>query len=279
MKKIRSILLYTRADMEKAMVCKKKIEKWIKTTHQDISIKTTGKADIVIAIGGDGTILEAIRMYAKYRPLFLGLNMGHVGFLASVRQEKNFTSALKRIFSGDFFESKRMLAHVSLVRKNKTIYENNFFNDVTVQNLTGVSDLDVSIEDTTIQHIRGTGVLIATASGSTAWNLSLNGPLVMPDIHCFIVTEILDHNTATPSVIVKDSTTVSIQINDFRKRSEILLKDGTPVDMVLFVDGTIVEKIEKNDRIVIQRTPNPVSIIELEKNYFFKSLHQKFNFR
>jgi NAD kinase len=101
----------------------------------------------------------------------------------------------------------------------------------------------------------------------------------MPDIHCFIVTEILDHNTATPSVIVKDSTTVSIQINDFRKRSEILLKDGTPVDMVLFVDGTIVNKIEKNDRIVIRRTPSPVSIIELEKNYFFKSLHQKFTFR
>ncbi len=131
-----------------------------------------------------------------------------------------------------------------------------------------------------VQHIRGTGVLVSTASGTTAHNLSLHGPIVMPDIKCFVITEVQDHNTPTPSIIVKRTREVIIKVKNFRKRGELMLaKTGELVDMAHYIDGAITSKIEKGDEIHITRTDRLVKLAEVEKDYFFKSLHQKFTFK
>lgn len=278
-KQITSISFYTRDDMPHAIAKKEELSLWIKECYSDIIIKEQG-GDVLVILGGDGTIVDAIHKYIDQDPLFLGLNMGHVGFLAAVREEDKFKKALEKVFQGDFFESPRMIAEASLVRDKKTIYSGTFFNDMHVQNLTGVSEIDVVIEDTVIQHVRGNGVLAATASGSTAYNMSAHGPIVMPDIECLVVTELLDHNTPTPSLVLNTSTDIKLHVKDFRMRGELISKKtGQEVDSALFVDGYMVEVLAPNDIVVISRAPKTARLIEIERNYFFKSLHQKFTFR
>lgn len=275
----KKIAFYFREEVPEAKKWKKKIEDWLKKKAPSVKIVET-KPDMVIILGGDGTILEGIRKFYNHNPLFMGMNMGHVGFLASVRKRSEFLQSLEKVLDGKYFESKRMMAGATLLRKEKKIYSGYAFNDILVQNLTGFAEIDVAIGDTVVQNIRGSGALVSTASGSTAYNLSLHGPIIMPDIKCFVVTELLDHNTPTPSIVVKRNKEVFIKVKNFRKRGELFLsKTKKPADMVLTIDGQIIMSLEPGDIVKISRTIRLVRLIEIERNYFFKSLHQKFTFQ
>ena len=141
-------------------------------------------------------------------------------------------------------------------------------------------ELEVTVQGYPIQYVHGTGVLIATATGSTAYNLSAHGPIVMPDIECLIITELLDHNIPTPSVVIKPDQEIVIRVLDFRKQGNLsLAKTNEKIDVVLSADGNHLFPLEPGDKIFIHRSPNLVKFAEFEKNYFFKSLQEKFAFK
>ncbi len=236
--------------------------------------------DLLIVLGGDGTILEATQRFQHWHPLVLGLNLGHVGFLASVRSSKHFTDSIRKVLSGNYRLVPHMLIRATIERKRKIIFSGYALNDIAVQNLLGMVDIGVYVEGHRVQKIHGTGVLVATATGSTAYNLSAHGPIVMPDIKCFIITELHDHSIPTPSLIIKRNRTITLIIDAFRKTNNFLIrKTGEPADVVLATDSERVIALEKGDKIVIKRSERLVRFIELEKNYFFKSLQEKFEFR
>lgn len=274
-----NIAIYYRPDMEEAVSWEAKIEEFILAKKPN-TIFTHENPDTVIILGGDGTILEAVRVFSTNNPLFIGLNLGHVGFLATIRDKENFLDGLSKILEGTYEVSERMTMHVCVRREQKEIYKTEVLGDIYIQNLTGLTDMDVYVDDHLTQHIHGTGAIASTASGSTAYNLSLHGPIVMPDIHCIIVNEILDHNTPTPSMVIKSSKEVMFHICDFRKRNEVaLLKDGKPIDVGLWVDGVLVERLEPDDKIHVTKASRVVALAEIEKDYFFKSIKQKFTFK
>jgi len=239
-----------------------------------------GKPDFVIALGGDGTILEAARKYHEYGSIILGLNLGNVGFLASVRNEKDFLKALADFLKGKHTIVERMMLSVQVRRNGKIVFTAEALNELVIKNPLGMVELEAKISDHPVQHIRGTGILVATATGSTAYNLSAHGPIVMPDIKCFIVTELLDHNIPSPSLVVKYHNPVSIKVISFRERGIISIsKTGQKFDVLLMADGESFFPLKEKDEITIKSSPHLVKFAEFEKNYFFKSLQEKFGFK
>ncbi|OGY63298.1 MAG: hypothetical protein A3I89_00045 [Candidatus Harrisonbacteria bacterium RIFCSPLOWO2_02_FULL_41_11] len=280
--------IFYRSETAKGRAWNKKITAWLQENYPQIKILNSEKPpknkktapDLVIALGGDGTILEAARRYHTYNSLIIGLNLGRIGFLASIRKEENFLSGLGLMLKGKYKADPRLMISAALYRKNKTVVKLRAVNDVSVQNLSGLVQLKISVKGHPLQNINGSGVLVATATGSTAYNLSLHGPIVMPNIRCFIITEISDHNIPTPSVVIKRDETIVIDVEDFRKQNKfIIAKTGKKTDVILTIDGFEIIPLQKGDKIIIQESQHAIHFAELDKNYFFKSLQEKFAFK
>ena len=278
-KQIKSLAIVYRENNIKAKNWAKKIELFVKKQFSKIIIFDK-KPSVVLVLGGDGTILETARKYQKSDALIFGMNLGNVGFLASVRKPENFLTALKQFFTGNYFVAERMMLASAVYRSNKIVFKSDALNDIVVQNPLGIVEIEVNIENYPFQYVSGTGVLVSTATGSTAYNLSAHGPIVMPDIKCMILSELLDHNIPTPSVVIKYNKEIELKIADFRERGLLsVAKTEKPADVLLIADGENIFSLQKNDIIKIQSSPRLVKFVELEKNYFFKSLQEKFAFK
>lgn len=285
---IKRISFYYRSDTPGANKWKEKLAVWLKKHYPKIQIlqenriaKTKKESpDLLIVLGGDGTIIEAAQKYQRFNPLIFGLNLGHVGFLATVRNQGNFLAGFKKIIKGQFHTFPRLMIKATLVRNGKNIFSGYAMNDVAVQSLFGMVNLKVSIADHPVQFIHGNGVLVSTATGSTAYNLSAHGPIIMPDIKCMVLTELLDHGIPTPSMVVKRNQTITIDVEYFRKRDRFLIREtGDMADVILAADVERIFALRVGDKILVRKSDRFARFVELEKNYFFKSLQEKFTFR
>lgn len=277
---IKTASIYFRNDSPKSVLWAGKIKSLIEKNYPKIKL-VSKKPQAIIVVGGDGTILEASQRFLRPNPVILGLNTGHVGFLASARKEKDFFKAIEKFFNGDYRVLKKLMIKAEVLRNGKKIFVSNALNEVSILNPLGMVELEVCIDGHVVQYIRGSGVMVATATGSTAYNLSAHGPIVMPDIKCMILTEILDHNIPTPSIVIKRDREVEIKVKDFRKRGLLkIMKSGVAADLLLAVDGgENLLALEKGDIVRIKRSPGLIKFAELERGYFFKSLNEKFGFR
>jgi NAD+ kinase len=276
---IKRVSIYYRNDNKQAVLWATKINRWLKKRYPQIVLDAQSPQALIV-LGGDGTILEASRKYQKKNPLIVGFNLGRVGFLTSVRDRGKFLESMKRFFAGKFRVVKRMMISAEVYRKNKKVFFANSLNDVLVHNLLGVAEIKVNIDGHPVQYIRGTGLLVATSTGSTAYNLSAHGPIIMPDIKCMVLTEILDHNIPTPSIVVKRDREIELEILQFRRRKFFkLAQSGRDADVVISADGENVFPLESGDIIKVKRSLGLVKFVEFEHAYFFKSLQKKFGFR
>lgn len=287
-KKIRRIAFFFYKDNEKAAAWEKKLTKWFEDEYSEVEVVPLPKdlnncgtsPDVVIALGGDGTIIEMARRANGCGVLLMGLNLGNIGFIASVRRSENFLDGLKKLMEGDYRIDSRMKMCAEIMRGGKKMADLSAINEVVVQNPLGIVELEIDIEGYSLQYIRGSGAMVSTASGSTAYNLSAHGPIVMPELDCFIITELFDHNIPTPSVIIKEDKVVTIKIENFREEGKITLsKNGEAADVVAVADGADIVSLKRGDRIVIKKSKDTVNFVEIEPNYFFKSLKEKFAFK
>ncbi len=275
-RQIKKISFFYRGGDPAARRWEKKISTWLAKAAPGISINAKNP-DAVIVLGGDGTILEAARR--NQRPFIFGLNLGRVGFLASAREPKNFLPALKKFLKGEYRPVPRMMLAAEVIRDDKKIFSATTLNDFAIENPIGMVELAVKIEGETIQNVHGTGLLVASPTGSTAFNLSAHGPIIVPDIQAMIVSEILDHSLPTPSIIVKPETRVVVEVTGFRKRGLLMTKDRQEAEVLLISDGEVAFPLRVGDQIKVTKSPKLVNFAEVEKNYFFKSLKEKFLFR
>jgi len=277
-RKIKKIAFYFNSKNNKSMDIFVLIKDFLNKKYPSV-ILDDKNPDLVLVLGGDGSMIKAIKNFNYINTLFLGLNLGNVGFLTSIRDSKNFLEGIEKLLKGDYFISSRNLIKVEVLRNNKIIFKDDVLNEVTVQNLIGMVNIQVKINDFLFQNIYGTGILIATPTGSTAFNLSAHGPVVIPNIECFILTELMDHNIPTPSLIVSKNEKISIDIIDFRIKEIFQIernKKNIYCNVVLVSDGINVFTLKKGDKILIKNNYKKVNLVEFEKDYFLSSLKSKF---
>ena len=219
---------------------------------------------LVIVLGGDGTLLAAARVFAKTMVPILSVNLGSLGFLTEVRLSELFSNLEGWIDGQCHIESRAML-HVDIVRDGEMFRCYEALNDIVVSKgaIARMGDFRVLLGEQLAMSFRADGVIVSTPTGSTAYNLAANGPIMAPDVDAMIVTPICPHLlTIRPMVVHGDA-----QIN--------LSVVGVPDQTYLTVDGQEALPIRVGDILRCRRSEHTVKLVRLRTDGFFDVLRQK----
>jgi NAD+ kinase len=219
--------------------------------------------DLVIVLGGDGTLLSAARVVAgRDIPLF-AVNMGHLGFLTSIPVEDLYPE-LERALRGEHRIGRRRMIDCELRRDGQTIGSYSALNDVVItkSELARMIDLDTHVDNHFVAAYKADGLIIATPTGSTAYSLSAGGPVIFPSVSAFCITPICPHMLTNRPVIVPDSSVIQVLVHG---------QDGT----YLTIDGQVGEPLLKGDVVVCRSSPKTIQLIRPPKLLFFDVLREK----
>jgi NAD+ kinase len=221
-------------------------------------------SDILLVLGGDGTLLAAARVAAPLGIPILPINMGSLGFLTSFKLEEMYP-ALEETLAGRLPSSERVMLDVELKREGKTVERQTVLNEAVINKgaLARMIDLELMIDSEFVCRYRVDGLIVATPTGSTAYSLSAGGPIVHPSVESWIITPICPHTLSDRPVVIRDSSQV-----------EIDLSAGTE-SVFLTLDGQTGIPMEPGDRVRMTRAAERLKLIQPQKKSYFEILHSK----
>lgn len=221
-------------------------------------------SDIAIVLGGDGTILAAARQCAKLGVPVLGLNFGHLGYLAEQKENKN--EIIKAVCEKKYFTEDRMMLNVRVVRDNETVFETDALNDavITKGSLSKIVHLILDIDKNYASDFYADGVIIATPTGSTAYSLSAGGPVAEPKLNIMMITPVCAHSTKIRPMVISDRQSVSVKVDIYHNEDVVLMCDGR--DGFDLCDG---------DEVVVTKSELTTKLIRLRERNFFDILNRK----
>jgi len=198
--------------------------------------------DLVLVLGGDGTYLQAAGAISKHSVPFLGINMGSLGFLTSLRQE-SILSCLDSAVSGAMILEERVLIDIVLFKKKQ---KNTFLalNDMVIErgSFSHLINISIIIKNQNIYSVKADGLIVSSPTGSTAYNLAAGGPILHPQVNAFAVTPICSHSLTNRPVIVPNNCDMSFKINNKNQNA------------FLTIDGRKVSRISNQCKIKIQKS-------------------------
>ncbi|MBU2549926.1 MAG: NAD(+)/NADH kinase [Proteobacteria bacterium] len=220
--------------------------------------------DLVVVLGGDGTLLYAARALGRHGMPLLGVNMGGLGFLTAISLE-NARKALERVLAGEYWAEARMLLAVRIVRGREVLNEQTVLNDAVINKgaLARILNLSVNVDQTHLTNYRADGLIISTPTGSTAYNLSAGGPIVHPVHETIVVTPICPFTLTNRPIILPMTATVEVEV------------DPEASDVILTADGQVSCPLEPGDRVVVRRSPSSLSLITNPYKSYFEILRTK----
>lgn len=230
----------------------------------DVMEDWPGGTDMIIVVGGDGTILRVARDLA-YRGLpILGINVGHKGFLAEM-EVHDLPEYLEHIITGNYAVSERIMLESSVIRDGKKVAEFTALNDMVVTKgpFSRIIRLDAFISGEFLERYTGDGLIISTPTGSTGYSLSAGGPIVNPLLDVLVVTPVCPHSLYNRSVIVDGRETIGMHV--YPRQSEVLLT----------VDGQVGFALHEEDRVIVSRSPLKVSLVTFRDRSFYNILGRK----
>ena len=205
------------------------------------------KSDIIIVLGGDGTMLSAGMKAMTYSTLLLGINLGHLGFLTDSDRNGMFAS-VDKILSGDYRIEKRMMID-AVIKKEQDIERFTALNEVGVY-MGGVVNTAVYVNDEYIDNFNGDGILVSTPTGSTAYNLAAGGPILKADSNMIAITPICPHMLHARSIVVGASDIVKISVKSFTYNSLKAVIDGKQASPLMAGDTLTIRKSHYHTNIV-----------------------------
>lgn len=227
-------------------------------------------ADCMIVLGGDGTMLKAARETAAGGIPLLGINLGTMGYLAEVELSA-LEEALERLVKGDYTIEQRMMLSGSVLRGDgsRETAQIDALNDVTVTRCgpMQIVPLRIWVNGQMLSSYGADGIVIATPTGSTGYNLSAGGPIVEPDASLILLTPICPHTLNTRCVVLCDRDEVVVEIG--KKQS------GAVQEVEISFDGTFLTRLRAGDRIRVKKSERTTSIIKLSEPGFLARLHRK----
>ena len=219
--------------------------------------------DLIVVLGGDGTLLSAARCVGgRDIPLF-AVNLGHLGFLTSI-QLQDLYPELERALAGGHRIGRRRMVDCEVIRNDEKIASYSALNDVVITKtqLARMIDLDTHVDSHFVAAYKADGLIISTPTGSTAYSLSAGGPVIFPSVGALCITPICPHMLTNRPVIVPDNSVIQI----FNHGEE-----GT----YLTIDGQVGEPLHKGDRIVCRSSEKTIQLIRPPKMLFFDVLREK----
>ena len=212
---------------------------------------------LVVVLGGDGTLLSAVRVTVATDAPLLGVNLGSLGFLTDVPLSSLF-SMLDRIAKGNAAVEQRSLMQCDLLRGEEILGSYTAFNDAVVNKtaLARLNNYDLFVDKVFVSSYRADGMIVATPTGSTAYSLSAGGPVLMPTVNAFVITPVAPHSLTHRPLVVPDSAVV-----------EILLRSDEEV-AYLSLDGQPGLDLRDGDRVRCRRSEHKVSLFRTHTDFF-----------
>ena len=223
-----------------------------------------GHVEMVIVLGGDGTLLGVARMVWNHGIPILGVNFGSLGFLTEVSLEEIYP-VLERLLRGDFETNPRDVLRAVVVRKGKKQAEFIVLNDVVINKgaLARIIELELTINDEYLTTFRSDGLIISTPTGSTAYNLSAVGPIVYPSLHNVVITPICSHTLANRPIVIPDDVKV-----------HVILKSEQE-EVTLTLDGQQGFPLESEDVVEVRKAEGQIHLIRSPYRDYFELLREK----
>jgi len=226
-------------------------------------------ADCVMVLGGDGTIIQAARELAETGVPILGVNLGTVGFLAEV-ELVHIYKAIDAVMAGRYKLEKRFMLKGSVIKDAKIVYEANALNDIVVArgNLVRAISTTVYIDGNPVSSLHGDGIIVTTPTGSTGYNLSAGGTIILPDAEVFGIHPICPHSLNSRGVITSSAAKIDIDV-EWNKRSE-------PDEAIVSFDGNKGIRLMPGDKVTVMKSELTVPFLRINDFNFFESYRKKF---
>ena len=221
--------------------------------------------ECVIAIGGDGTLIQAAKDMMNFNVVFIGINLGKLGFLAEINKN-NFAETIDRLISNDYLTEERMMLKGDVLRDDKVIAKNVALNDIALHRGAefGMISFKIYVNGRYLSLYNADGVIFSTPTGSTAYNLSAGGPIVEPDAKLILLTPICAHTMNSHSIVLAENDEIVVEICGERSSNTILN-----------FDGDNIARVKKGDKIVIRKYELCTKIAKLNKSSFIEILKEK----
>lgn len=221
-------------------------------------------ADMLVVLGGDGTMLAAARM-VESRPIpILGVNAGGLGFLTAVTREAAFT-ALERVFSKSFSEEERLMLRVRVMRRGEEVIAAAALNDAVVSKgaLSHMVQLEISINGQFVTRLRGDGLIVSTPTGSTAYSMAAGGPILNPSVHALILTPICPHTLTNRPIVIPQDVLL-----------EVVLVSRDQGAAATF-DGQVGIALQPGDTVEIRASNNKTRLVRFPDRSYYDMLSNK----
>lgn len=227
--------------------------------------------DIVIVLGGDGTMLRTTYALGERDVLVVGINLGTLGFLTEV-EPQNLYEALDRLITGDFEVEERMLISGSVYRDGKEVIQSGALNDIVVSRAgyPRIICLQIKVNNRLLDVYEADGVIIATPTGSTGYNLSAGGPIVSPKADLIIVTPISPHSLSTKSIAFSADDTIEIEV--------VKKRETQKGEAIVTFDGRSGLHVVEGDVIRVQKSTQTLKLIKLSDTNFYEVLRSKIGY-
>lgn len=226
--------------------------------------KLAANVDLILVLGGDGTMIATARMIGDTEVPVLGVNYGGLGYLAEFRIEELYT-ALESILSGNYRLDKRVMLSVELLRGKEWVTRNRVLNDVVINKsaLARIIEIEAFLNQQFVNSFRADGLIVSTPTGSTAYNLSAGGPVIFPSMNAVVITPICPFTLSNRPIVVPDDATI-----------ELCLKTEQE-DVALTLDGQVGFPLKVEDRVVIRKSQTTFNIVQPTNRNYFEVLRDK----
>jgi NAD+ kinase len=230
------------------------------TSAQEMS----AKMDMLIVLGGDGTLLAAARQFIECELPILAVNLGGMGFMTSVTLDQAIP-LLEQVLAGKHRISPRMMLRAELTRNGQVIERHQALNDAVIAKgtLSRMLDFDLSVNAHFLGRYRADGLIVSTPTGSTAYSLAAGGPILYPVLQAFVLTPICPHMLTNRPLVLPDSVQLELDLSALEEQAYLTL------------DGQIGHELQRGDRIAISKSPFRVNLVRPQEQTYYKVLRNK----
>lgn len=225
------------------------------------------RAEAIVVLGGDGSLLDAARRAAPFGKPLLGINMGRLGYMTEL--EITDIAELRRLVEDDFTIDYRAMLHITVKTQAGGVRAESFaLNDAVISNgsVARIVDLELYEAGEQVTIYRADGIIVATPTGSTAYSMSAGGPITDPHLACFCVTPICSHSLTARPIIFRDDALLEIKNTCQREKM-----------LYLTVDGKINFEIYRGDTVAVTKSPMQTALIRFRRSGFYNRLKNKMN--